>query len=266
VAFSSVAAMLGNPGQGAYVAANGYLHGLMARRRAAGLPGLAVGWGPIADVGILARNGQTAAKLARLSGIEAMKARDALAQLDTLLAAPDATPPAIYCAQFSPGEPRLKLLHTPAFAGLFAGGGGVADVETDLATRIAGRSEGEARALVADLVAAEVARIFRLPPDEIEKGRPLDELGLDSMMSLDLRMSIEKRFGIELPVVVITAGVSVNDLAGRLIASLRAGQKRQDEEGHRLMQVHGIEDAGLAADLIALNSAVRQTDAVVALV
>jgi len=266
VAFSSVAAMLGNPGQGAYGAANGYLHGVMARRRAACLPGLAVGWGPIADVGILARDVETAAKLARFSGIEAMKASDALAQLDSLLAAPGDTPPAIYCAQFRPGEPRLKLLRTPAFAGMFAADDGVAPAEMDLAARIAGKSEGEARALVADLVAAEVARIFRLPPDEIEKARPLDELGLDSMMSLDLRMSIEKRFGIELPVVVITAGVSVNDLSGRLIASLRAGQKQQDEEGHRLMQVHGIEDAALAADLIALNSAARQAETAVALV
>ena len=49
VAFSSVSAMLGNPGQGAYAAANGYIQGIMARRRAAGLPGLAVGWGAIAD-------------------------------------------------------------------------------------------------------------------------------------------------------------------------------------------------------------------------
>lgn len=266
VAFSSVATMVGNPGQGAYAAANGYLQGLMARRREAGLAGLAVGWGPIADAGILARDTQTAGKLARLSGIEAMQARAALAHLDRMLALPAGAPAALYCAQFRPGERRLKLLRTPALAGLFAGAEDVAAVETDLATRIAGKSEGEARALVAELVAAEVARIFRLPPDEIEKARPLDELGLDSMMSLDLRMSIEKRFGIELPVVVITAGVSVNDLAARLIGSLRAGQKPTDAEGHRLMQVHGIEDAALAADLIALNTAARQADTAVALV
>ena len=98
----------------------------------------------------------------------------------------------------------------------------------DLAARIAGKSEGEARALVAGLLAGEVARIFRLPPEDIELTRPLDELGLDSMMSLDLRMSIEKRFGVELPIVAISAGVSLNDLAGKLIAaSLRSGQPRQ---------------------------------------
>jgi len=125
----------------------------------------------------------------------------------------------------------------------------------DLAARVAGRSDGEARDLVAGLLATEVARIFRLPPEEIELTRPLDELGLDSMMSLDLRMSIEKRFSIELPVVAITAGVSVNDLAGRLVAGLRSGPPPQDDASLRVMQQHGIADPALAATLIAGRAA-----------
>ncbi|HKM61646.1 MAG TPA: SDR family NAD(P)-dependent oxidoreductase [Acidisphaera sp.] len=268
VAFSSVAAMVGNPGQGAYVAANGYLQGLMARRRAAGLPGLAVGWGAIADAGILTRAPAVAANLSRLAGIEAMQSRAALSHLETLLAQPGENPPTTYCALFRPGETlqRLKLLQTPTFAELFAGGDGIAPIEMDLAARIAGRSEGDARALVAALLAAEVARIFRLPPEDIEMTRPLDELGLDSMMSLDLRMSIEKRFGIELPVVAISAGVSVNDVAARLIAGLRSGHQPQDDADLRLMQQHGIADAALAAEMIALNTAARQSDVAVALV
>jgi NADPH:quinone reductase-like Zn-dependent oxidoreductase/acyl carrier protein len=262
VAFSSVSAMVGNPGQGAYVAANGYLQGLMAQRRAAGLPGLAVGWGAIADAGILARDPVLAATLGRLAGIEAMKARTALASLDILLAqAPDG-PATIYCATLRPDQmmKRLKVLRTPTFAALFDGGGAVAAVEMDLAARVAGRSDSDARALVAGLLAAEVARIFRLPQEEIELTRPLDELGLDSMMSLDLRMSIEKRFSIELPVVAITAGVSVNDLAGRLLASLRSGQPPQDDPGLRLMQQHGIADPAGAAAMIAGRAAALQAD------
>jgi phthiocerol/phenolphthiocerol synthesis type-I polyketide synthase C len=249
VAFSSVSAMVGNPGQGAYVAANGYVQGLMARRRAAGLPGLAVGWGAISDAGILARDPALAANLGRFTGIEAMTARTALSQLDILLAPTPGAPPAIYCAAFRPDQmaQRLKLLQTPAFAALFAGEDAATAVTMDVATRIAGCSDGEARTLVAGLLATEVARVFRVPPDEIEVTRPLDELGLDSMMSLDLRMSIEKRFGIELPVVAISAGISVNDLAGRVVADLRSGPGPKDDPGLRLMQQHGIADPALAA-------------------
>jgi phthiocerol/phenolphthiocerol synthesis type-I polyketide synthase C len=86
------------------------------------------------------------------------------------------------------------------------------------------------------------------------------------MMSLDLRMSIEKRFGIELPVVGISAGVSVNDLAARLIAGRRSGHQPQDDAGLRLMQQHGIADVALATEMIALNTAARQSDVAVALV
>ena len=268
VAFSSVAAMVGNPGQGAYVAANGYLQGVMARRHAAGLPGLAVGWGAIADVGVLARDPQAAARLARLTGIEAMPARTALAYLEAMLTQPGGMPANSYCARFRGGEnlQRFKLLRTAAFAGLFAGADIIAPMEMDLAARIAGKSEGEARALVAALVAAEVGRIFRLPAEEIDIGRPLDELGLDSMMSLDLRMSIEQRFGIELPVVAISAGMSVNDLAARLIACLRsAGEPAEDAKLH-LLRRHGMEDTALAAGMAAFDAAASRGDAAVALV
>ncbi len=243
VAFSSVAAMVGNPGQGAYVAANGYLQGLMAQRHAAGLPGLAVGWGAIADAGLLARDPAGTARLEALSGIAAMPASAALAHLATLLADPSHTPATVFCAKFGHGHAaqRLKLLRMPAFAALSGDADAVAATATDLASRIAGKSEGEARALVAGLVAAEVGRIFRLPPDDIELGRPLDELGLDSLMSLDLRMGIEKRFGIELPVTVIAAGVSVNELASRLIASLRRGpEAASDADELAIMQRHGL--------------------------
>ncbi len=268
VAFSSVAAMVGNPGQGAYVAANGYLQGLMARRRAAGLPGLAVGWGAISDAGLLARDPENAARLARLAGIEAMTSKAALDHLGTLLGQQDG-PAMTYCALFRGGDAqhRFKLLRTPAFAGLFAGAGAIVQAETDLATRIAGKSDGDARALVASLVAADVGRIFRLPPDEIEMTRPLDELGLDSMMSLDLRMSIEKRFGIELPVMAISAGVSINELAARLIASLRTGERPPEETSQdanrQIMQRHGIDDATLAAGMDAVDAAQRRNAATV---
>jgi acyl transferase domain-containing protein/NADPH:quinone reductase-like Zn-dependent oxidoreductase/acyl carrier protein len=269
VAFSSATTMVGNPGQGAYVAANGYLQGLMRRRRAEGLPGLAIGWGAIGDAGILARQQDVAGKLERVSGIIAMPAQAALAHLDALLSRPDAYPSTVYCAQFRPGAALqgLKLLQTPSFADLFAAAEGIAQsADIDLAGQIAGKSEGDARALVAGLVAAEVARIFRLSAEEIEVARPLDELGMDSMMSLDLRMGIEKRFGVELPVVAISAGVSVNDLATRLIAGVRSGPASvaEGDAGLRLIQQHGAGDEALS-DLIALTGAIKEHDAAVAL-
>ena len=59
ILFSSATTIIGNPGQGAYVAANGFLEGLARQRRSERLPALAVAWGAIGDVGVLARHAAT---------------------------------------------------------------------------------------------------------------------------------------------------------------------------------------------------------------
>ncbi|MBR0678675.1 SDR family NAD(P)-dependent oxidoreductase, partial [Roseomonas alkaliterrae] len=67
--FSSATTAFGNPGQANYVAANAAIEAIARRRHAEGRPALAVGWGPIADAGLLAREAATAEALERRTGV-----------------------------------------------------------------------------------------------------------------------------------------------------------------------------------------------------
>ncbi len=84
VLFSSLASVVGNIGQANYSAANAFLDGLAHYRRALGLPGLAVNWGPIGEVGFVARNPEIARQLER-TGFVGYKPADALALLKLFL-------------------------------------------------------------------------------------------------------------------------------------------------------------------------------------
>ncbi|CAL9555451.1 aminotransferase class I/II-fold pyridoxal phosphate-dependent enzyme [Streptomyces sp. enrichment culture] len=85
VLFSSIAAVRANLGQSAYAAANGYLDGYAARRRAEGLPWYSLGWG-LWTVGM----GEAIAPKAAAHGIAALGEDDGIALLRTALSRPPA--------------------------------------------------------------------------------------------------------------------------------------------------------------------------------
>ncbi len=88
ILYSSATTLFGNPGQGAYVAANMALEALAAERRARELPVTCIGWGPIADAGYLARNERILEALVGRMGGAPLKSDDALLALESLLGSP----------------------------------------------------------------------------------------------------------------------------------------------------------------------------------
>ncbi|MDR3493781.1 MAG: type I polyketide synthase [Ancalomicrobiaceae bacterium] len=270
VLFSSGAALFGNPGQAAYVAANGWLHGLARRRRAEGLPALAIGWGTIADVGMLTRAKSTARQLERMTGVSGLTSAEALHRLGEMLTqSRGSADPVVYCARFkrSASMRRLPILSAPAFAGLLVG---IRDddvqSDTDLKALVASMPDRDAVKFVGKLVAGEVARILRLSAAEVHLDSQLDELGLDSLMGLELRMRLEAKFGVELPLVAITSIKSLRDLAQRLVSSMRSadetGEKQLEPGDASLVAAHGGEIdafASLAGEIEARRAAAQRT-------
>lgn len=243
--FSSATTPLGNPGQGNYVAANAGLEALARARRAEGLPALAVGWGPIADAGILARESGTAATLARRLGVEPMASREALDSLPALLSGDR---PVVHLARL--GWRRLgaalPVLREPAFTLVREAGGTGAEVE-DMRAHLATLPPEEARALLVRIGAEELGRILRLPPESLAADTPVARLGLDSLGGLELRGALEQRLGLSVPLAGVTDDLTLGSLAARVADGLRGG----GEEAQVAMLLEHFEPSHPPEDLAA---------------
>ncbi len=239
--FSSATTVIGAPGQGAYVAANTALEALARQRRTAGRPGLAVAWGPIEDAGYLAKRPDTLASLARRLGAKPIPAAQALAGLTAMIAS---GLPTVAFAETNWAEARrlLPILAAPMFSENLAKISPTA-VDESLPDRLAALEPEEALALLKTIVAEEAATILRLPAGGIDLLRPLSEVGMDSLMAVELRLALESRLRIDLPLVSLAEGTSVASIAARLAGALATG--RRDGEVIALGMRHELVDREL---------------------
>ena len=217
--FSSATTAFGNPGQANYVAANAALEGMARRRHAEGKPGLAIGWGPIADAGVLTRKSAAAEKLERLSGAKPMAAQEALADLPALIGA---GVPVVHLARmgWDAMQAALPIMAEPAFAALAAQAGTREADGAALRAALCAMEPGAARAALLALAREEMARILRLPPEAVRVDQPLPGLGLDSLGGIELRMALERRLGITVPLTAVTEDLTLALLMQRVAAVL----------------------------------------------
>ena len=87
---------------------------------------------------------------------------------------------------------------------------------------LAATPEADRPAVIADQVRHIVAAVFDCAVNDFEPDDMLDDIGLDSMMAMDFRVRINTMFSIDLPVLEILRGVSVNSLADRVLAELHS--------------------------------------------
>jgi phthiocerol/phenolphthiocerol synthesis type-I polyketide synthase C len=242
--FSSATTLVGAPGQGAYVAANMALEALARRRQAEGLPALAIAWGPIEDAGYLAERPAVLDSLARRLGARPVPAAQALAGLPAMIAS---GLPTLSFADTNWAEARrfLPILATPLFAESRAK---VSPSPTDesLAERLASLDPEAALALLKTVVAEEAATILRLPGEGIDLLRPLSEIGMDSLMAVELRLALENRLRVDLPLVSLTEGTSVASIAARLTGAVSTGPR--DGEVIALAAHHEVIDGAQSRD------------------
>lgn len=240
--YSSVTTYIGNPGQANYVAANAWLEGLAVLRRAQGLPVTCIGWGPIGDAGYLTRNEAVKDSLASRLGAEPLRVEGALRMLGLALAAPQPNL-AIADFQFSALARLLPSAQSTRFASLSRHADSNAEGAEggdDFKGMIEGKSPAEVQALVAQLVTQEVAQILAVSVERIDPARSLHDMGLDSLMGVELALGLEKRFGIQIPAMLLNEGPTVERVTARIVERLASADTSAEEGGDVVANVQSM--------------------------
>ncbi|XXX73393.1 SDR family NAD(P)-dependent oxidoreductase [Sorangium sp. So ce134] len=229
VLFSSAASVLGTAGQSSYAAGNAFLDALAQQRRAEGLPAHSLNWGPWADGGMAET--LDALRRTRLirQGIGWLSPAEGLASLAQALSRPEAqlcvlplelralrgalgsTAPPLWRALLPPRSSRASAVAARSWA-----------------ERLLALAPEARLAEVQAAVRAEVARVLGLgAAADFSPERPLQELGFDSLMAVQLRNALAARLGRRLPATLVFDYPTVAALARHLLDQLQpAATKR----------------------------------------
>ncbi len=230
VLFSSAASLLGSRGQANHAAANAFLDALAHFRAACGLPALAINWGAWSEIGAAALRGVTHRAVAQgvgiidpQQGIRILEQviRTGFAQIGVL---PIDWP--VFVRQFATGS-------VPAFLSDLAGPAAItvaerpgrppakqagAEDHAEWAHRLAQAAPNRRRALLLAYVQEQVGKVLGAKPAQLREHVALSELGLDSLMAIELRNLLSQNLGLPraLPATLVFDYPSVGALADYL--------------------------------------------------
>lgn len=251
VLYASAVGVLGAPGQAAYAAANAFLDALAHRRRAQGLPTLAIDWGPFAEVGMAARS-DVAARLGQ-HGMELLAPADGPPVAAELLAA------GVAQAGVAPFDARRwleflpQLTASPRLSPLVEDARAPAPrPDPSLRSALEAAAPRSRAGILEAFVRARVATTLRIDAERIDRDAPLTSLGVDSLVGLELRNLLEAGTGLAFAGTLVWTYPTVAALAehiGERLREVATPDTTVDDE--RVRGLQPPRDAGTAEGLAA---------------
>ena len=221
VLYSSSSGLIGSPGQGNYAAANVFLDALAHERHAMGLPATSIQWGPFSEVGMAAaqdNRGQRAAS----RGVESLSPAEGVEALGRMITQPrpEVAVLRIDVRRFEEFYPQTAS--NPFWAEARAERASTGRDEKVPHARVAleGVPPAERRGFLERYIVEQLGRVLRLPADRIGKDTPFRNLGVDSLMSLEMRNRLESDLGLKLPSTLLFTYADTVSLAEHLLGRL----------------------------------------------
>jgi NADPH:quinone reductase-like Zn-dependent oxidoreductase/NADP-dependent 3-hydroxy acid dehydrogenase YdfG/SAM-dependent methyltransferase len=202
VMYSSIASMLGSPGQSNHAAANAFMDALAARRRSEGLPALSISWGAWSEIGAAAD--RKVDQKVGTQGVEPIAPARGLELLDTLMRG-EAAHVGVFPVRWPQFLSRPGFTPPPFFNRLGERGrsapriqqSGASTTAAPLLVELKNSTALRRYELLLAFVSEHVARIIgATSPQAIDPRQPLKELGLDSLMAVELRNRLGTAFAL----------------------------------------------------------------------
>jgi surfactin synthase thioesterase subunit/NAD(P)-dependent dehydrogenase (short-subunit alcohol dehydrogenase family)/acyl carrier protein len=255
---SSLLSLLGSAGQGNYTASSAFLDSLAAHRRAAGLPAIAINWCAWSGGGLATVSGARGEQMWSSLGVEfvspdlAMQAFDRLMHRDVEQIAVAVADWTTYAEKV--GEPSFlaELLNRNEVSGSSKSAQGkvtpdARPIEVPADARPA-EVNGQARQQLLSKLQQHIMAKLGFA-EVIDPDQPLNELGLDSLMSVALSNSLEAEFGIPISVRELIKGPTINQLADGLLRELGGSFPTEPK--------HASGSAAVAMPIVVREAAVR---------
>jgi len=222
VLFSSAAALLGSPGQGNYAAANAFLDSLAHYRRSKGLCGLSINWGLFSQAGIIAGR-QTLSNRLSYRGIHSFEPTQGFEIMGRLIAEEAVQAGVLNLTlhqwrEYYPSaaaDPLLSELRSEVDRTKYA-----PLPDTHFQTVMMESEPGDRLALLEKHIHDQIARVTHEDRSHIDRLMTFSNLGMDSLMTLELRNRLESDLGIGMAVTTLFAHPTIAALAEHLLAKM----------------------------------------------
>ncbi len=249
VMFSSLASVFGNSAQANYAAANAFLDALAHHRQAIGLPALAINWGALGGEGYVARNERVAEYLA-LHGTTPLSPGEVVTLVESFLNAVATQALAMrvdwskWRQSYRGGQesPLLERIYTAGVDAPETSG-----AKSDWRLKIESAAPADRTEVIGQAVRDVVGSVLRVKPEGLRFDQPLTDLGLDSLMAVEIENSIESSIGVALPPASLMKARTIGQIATLIAEHMGAAKGATAAPAVIVVEPAAAEDVDLDA-------------------